>query len=307
VIKELMKSTEELNKKYAIHGKIEFVPGKNPGFINAVVKNGLSECVVSLYGGHVMSYRPDGKTDLLWMSKFSYFEEGKPIRGGIPVCWPWFGGHPSDPKMPSHGFARISQWNVKSVSEGKDFTELRLSLTDRDLSDERFRTHPFELELSVKCGKKLEVELSTVNTGKVDLKLTEALHSYFSVSDIKKVFISGLDGAEYVETAGGIRENKRQKGDILFSSEVDRLYSGSVCACVISDPGLSRKIRISKAGSRTTVVWNPWIAKSAKMPDYGDNEYPEMVCVETANAASDSVTVTPGKTHGMKTVISSEN
>ena len=116
-----MNRTEELNKKYSIPGKIEFISGRNPGFINAVVRNALSECVVSLYGGHVMSYKPGGETDLLWMSKFSYFEEGKPIRGGIPVCWPWFGGHPSDLKMPSHGFARISQWNVKSVFEGKGF------------------------------------------------------------------------------------------------------------------------------------------------------------------------------------------
>ena len=300
-----MNKTEDLNAEYSIPGKIEFIAG-NGGFINAVVRNGSSECVVSLYGGHVMSYKPEGKDDLLWMSKFSYFEEGKPIRGGIPVCWPWFGAHPSVTEMPSHGFARISQWNVKSVSAGKSFTELVLSLTDKDLSDKRFRAQPFELELSVKCGKKLEVELSTLNTGKTDFKLTEALHSYFSVSDINKVSVSGLDGAGYVETAGGTRENRIQSGDILFGSEVDRLYSGSVCDCVISDPGVGRKIRISKAGSRTTVVWNPWIAKSAKMPDYGDNEYPEMVCVETANASSDSVTVAPGKTHRMKTIISSE-
>ncbi len=301
-----MNKIEELKRKYSIPGKVEFISGKN-GFVNAVVRNGSSECVVSLYGGHVMSYKPEGKDDLLWMSKFSYFEEGKPIRGGIPVCWPWFGGHPSGPEMPSHGFARISQWNVKSVSDGKSFTELILSLTDKDLSDKRFTAQPFELELSVKCGKKLEVELSTLNSGKTDFKLTEALHSYFSVSDIRKVSISGLDEAGYVETAGGIRENRVQSGDILFSSEVDRVYSGSVCDCLISDPGLGRKIRISKGGSRTTVVWNPWIAKSAKMPDYGDNEYPEMVCVETANAASDSVTVGPGNTHKMKTVISSED
>ena len=180
-----MTRTEELNVKYSIPGKIEFIAG-NGGFINAVLRNGSSECLVSLYGGHVMSYKPEGKNDLLWMSKSSYFEEGKPIRGGIPVCWPWFGGHPSGSEMPSHGFARISQWNVKSVSDGKSFTELVLSLTDKDISDKRFISQPFELELSVKCGKKLEVCLSTVNSGKNDFKLTEALHSYFSVSDIKK-------------------------------------------------------------------------------------------------------------------------
>jgi glucose-6-phosphate 1-epimerase len=300
-----MNTIEELNAKYSIPGKVEFTSGKGC-FTNAILKNGVSECVVCLYGAHVMSYKPDGKNDLLWMSKFSYFEPGKPIRGGIPVCWPWFGGHPSVPEMPSHGFARISQWNVKSVSEKETFTELILSLTDKDVSDKRFNILPFEIELSVKCGKKLEVELSTLNSGKLDFKLSEALHSYFSVSDIGKVSISGLDKANYIETAGGIRENRTQVGDILFSYEVDRLYPGSVCDCVISDPGLGRKIRISKERSRTTVVWNPWIAKSAKMPDYGDNEYPEMVCVETANAATDSVVIGPGKIHRMKTIISSE-
>jgi glucose-6-phosphate 1-epimerase len=301
-----MDRIEELKEKYSLSGKIEFIAGK-AGFINAVVRNGLSECIVSLYGGHILSYRPEGESDLLWVSKSSYFEQGKPIRGGIPVCWPWFGGHPSIAEMPAHGFARISQWNVKSVSEGKDFTELILSLTDKDVADKRFNTQPFELELSLKCGKTLEVELSTFNTGKSDFNLSEALHSYFSVSDIRSVSISGLDGAGYIETAGGIRENRIQSGDILFSSEVDRLYSASVCDCVISDTGFGRKIRISKAGSRTTVVWNPWIAKSAKMPDYGDNEYPEMVCVETANAASDSVTLKAGETHRMKAIISSRN
>jgi glucose-6-phosphate 1-epimerase len=298
-----MKIIEELNEKYSIPGKIEFISGKG-GFVNAVLKSGASECVVSLYGGHVMSFKPDGKADLLWMSKSSYFEEGKPIRGGIPVCWPWFGGHPAIPEMPSHGFARISQWNVKSVSGGKSFTGLVLSLTDRDVSGTKFRTQPFELELSVKCGKKLEVELSAVNSGETDFKLTEALHSYFSVADIRNVSISGLEGAEYVETAGGLRESRTQSGEIVFSSEVDRLYSSPDGDCVICDPGAGRKIRISKGGSGTTVVWNPWIAKSAKMPDFGDDEYTGMVCVETANAVSGGVTVEPCKTHRIKTVIS---
>ncbi len=300
-----MNKIEELKRKYSIPGKVEFISGKG-GFVNAVVRNGASECVVSLYGGHVMSYKPEGKDDLLWMSKFSYFEEGKPIRGGIPVCWPCFGAHPSDKEMPSHGFARISQWNVKSVSEEESFTELVLSLSDKDISGKKFMTQPFDLELSVKCGKKLEVELSTLNSGKTDFNLTEALHSYFSVSEIRKVSISGLEQVGYFETVDGIRENRIQSGANLFNSEVDRVYSGTVSDCVISDPGFERKIRISKEGSRTTVVWNPWIAKSAKMADFGDNEYPEMVCVETANAATDRITVSPGKTHRMKTILSSE-
>lgn len=294
-----------LNEKYSIPGNIEFVTGK-ADFVNAVVRNGQAECVVSLYGGQVMSFRPDGRDDLLWMSKSSYFEKGKPIRGGIPVCWPWFGDNPSDPKLPSHGFAKTCDWNVKSVSSFENFTELILSLSDRDVPDKRFGTQHFELELSVRCGKKLEVELTTLNSGNSDFKMTESFHTYFSVSDINKAFISGLDGEVYSEKVGDVRKSSIQSGGVTFTTKVARTYSGSVCDCEICDPGYGRKIKISKEGSRTTVLWNPWIAESAKTPDLGDDEYLEMVCVETANAASDSVTIAPGKTHRMKTVISSE-
>jgi len=294
-----------LKEKYSIPGKIEFMPGR-AGFVYAVLRSGFSECVVSLYGGHVMSYKPDGKDDLLWVSEYSYFEDGKAIRGGIPVCWPWFGDNPSSPELPSHGFAKICDWNVKSSSSNENFTELVLSLSDRDVPDKRFGTQPFELELSVRCGKKLEVALATYNSGNSDFKLTESFHTYFSVSDINKVFISGLDGEEYSEKTGETRRKSIQSGPVTFSSKVARTYSGSACDCEICDPGAGRKIKISKAGSRTTVLWNPWIAESAKSPDLEDNAYLEMVCVETANAFSDSVSIAPGEIHRMKTVISSE-
>jgi glucose-6-phosphate 1-epimerase len=297
--------TEELNKKYSIPEKIKFIPGRG-GFTNAILSHGRSECLVSLYGGHVMSYTPDGKDDLLWISKCSYFEKGISVRGGIPVCWPWFGDNLSNPELPSHGFVKTCDWNVKSVSSLANFTEMVLTLTDKDLSDERLRTNPFELELAVRCGKKLELELSTFNTGKYDFNLTESFHSYFSVSDIRQVSISGLEGEEYSEKTGETRRKSIQSGPVTFSSKVARTYSGSACDCEICDPGAGRKIKISKTESRTTVLWNPWIAESAKTPDLEDNAYLEMVCVETANASSDSVMVGPGKTHRMKTVISSE-
>jgi D-hexose-6-phosphate mutarotase len=294
-----------LNEKYSIPGIIEFVSGK-AGFVNALVRHGLSECIVILYGGQVMSFRPDGRDDLLWMSKSSYFEKGKPIRGGIPVCWPWFGDNPTDPDLPSHGFAKICDWNVKSVSIHENFIEMVLSLNDKDIPDKRFGMRPFELELSIRCGQKLELELATYNSGKSDFKLTESFHSYFSVSDINKVFISGLDGEEYSEKTGETRKKSIQSGSVLFSSKVARTYDGSVCECEIHDSGFGRKIKIAKAGSRTTVLWNPGIVKSSKTPDLGDDDYLEMLCVETANAFSDSVTVPSGKTHRMKTVISPE-
>ncbi len=296
---------EELNEKYSIPGRLEFVRGKED-FILAELRNPHSRCTVSLYGAHVLSFKPEGREDILWMSGFSFFEKGKPIRGGIPVCWPWFGAHTSDNAMPSHGFARISRWNVKSASNDDGVTELVLSLKNTDVNPGKFKVEPFELKLAVRCGKTLEVELLTENNGMENFIVSEALHSYFSVSDIGRVSISGLDGAAYIDTVNGLHASKVQSGDVRFDSEVDRIYSKSVCDCIISDSGSARRIKVSKTGSRTTVIWNPWIAKAARMPDFGNEEYRSMVCVETANAGTDKVSIPPGRNHGMKTVISCE-
>lgn len=296
---------EELNRKSSIPGRLEFVHGKE-GFILAELCNPHSRCTVSLYGAHVLSFKPEGREDILWMSGSSFFEIGKPIRGGIPVCWPWFGAHTSDAAMPSHGFARISQWNVKSASDNDGVTELVLSLKNVDINPEKFKVQPFELELAVRCGKTLEVELATENNGTEDFIVSEALHSYFAVSDISRVSISGLNGAAYIDTVNGIHADKVQSGNVMFDSEVDRIYSRSVCDCIISDPGSGRRITVSKTGSKTTVVWNPWVAKAARMLDFGNEEYHSMVCVETANADTDKISIPPGRRHSMKTIISCE-
>ncbi len=295
-----MKNLGTLNKEFSVAGRLEFVTGKG-GMILAEMRCPPAKCAVSIYGGHVLSFMPDGRNDVLWMSASSFFEKGRPIRGGIPVCWPWFGAHPSDKSMPSHGFARISDWIVKSAScAGEDFTELVLSLDNSCIDPERFNVQPFNLELAVRCGKSLELELITENRGTEEFTVSEALHSYLAVSEIGRIAVSGLDGAGYIETAGGIHERRTQSGDVTFDREVDRVYCGSTADCIISDPGLGRSVKVSKAGSRTTVVWNPWIAKSAKMPDFGDDEYLSMVCVETANAADDALRIPPGGMHGMR-------
>jgi glucose-6-phosphate 1-epimerase len=241
----------------------------------------------------------------LWASRHSYFTPGKAIRGGIPVCWPWFASHPADPGKPAHGFARTSQWSVldsELTSEGA--IRLRLGLTDATATRALW-PHPFQLELRVTVGAALQVELLIRNPGDTTFTCTDALHSYFSVSDNTNVTITGLESTAYLDKVAG-NQRREQSGPITISGETDRVYLDTSADCLIIDPGWQRQIRVAKQGSRTTVVWNPWAEKARQMADFGAEEYRQMVCVETANAADEVITVPAGGEHGLQTTISIE-
>lgn len=285
-----------LNRDFPCEG-VEFVEW-NGGLPAAKLSNPLCEALVSIHGGHVSEYAPKGSKPLLWLSGKSHFEEGKPIRGGIPVCWPWFGSA----AQPAHGFARLRLWRVKSAVRNADGSNtLTLSLSE-DASTLALWPHKFNLELKVCAGASLKVELKASNTGDVPFKLTGALHSYFSASDISNVEVKGLDGAQYIDTLNG--SSHAQRGSVRFSAETDRLYQDTVSPCVIEDSGWGRRIVVGKEGSRSTVVWNPWVEKSRRMPDFGDEEYHSMLCIEAANAGTDVVSLNPGASHVLATSIS---
>lgn len=252
------------------------------------VKNESAEAVIALHGAHVLSYKPAGERDLLWLSEKSWAEADQPIRGGIPVCWPWFGSA-GDPK---HGVARLYNWTLKDAVCKPGSTKLIF---------EPFQWNDLTASVAVTVADKLVVELTTENRGKADFRLSEALHSYFAVSDISKIEISGLDRAEFIDTLNSTRHI--QEGVIRIGAETDRIYDHTPAECVISDPAFAKKIHIRKDGSMSTVVWNPWIAKSKMMPDFGDDEYTGMVCVETTNAANDTRTLAPGKKHTLTTIL----
>jgi len=292
---------ESLNDQFSVPDPLSFKSGPG-GLVVAEIDNALASATVALVGAHVMTFQPKGHEPVLWMSKHSYLEVGKPIRGGIPVCWPWFTEHPTNPDLPNHGFARIVLWNVAATRALPDGgTELRLTLADT----EETRTmwpQGFQLELVVAVGSALTVELAVTNTDPQPVTWTGALHSYFSVRDVAHAAVHGLDGCAYIDTVGP-RERKVQEGPIAFVQETDRVYVDTAAECVIDDPGLDRRIHIAKQGSQTTVVWNPWVEKSKRMPDFGDDEYPGMVGVETANAEDGAVTVAPGGEHRMSAVI----
>lgn len=281
--------------------EIEFTPGPG-GLMVAEIQNSHGHAMVALNGGHVLSFQPRGDRLVLWASAHSHYATGKPIRGGIPVCWPWFGPHSSDTAKPAHGFARTSEWQVLGHDAGAGDTRLRLGLADSDASRALW-PHAFELELIITVGLALDVELVIRNTGATAFTCTGALHSYFAVSHISSVVIHGLEGCAYLDK---VQNHARfeQAGAIDITAETDRVYLNTTADCLIADAGWDRAIRVAKRGSQTTVVWNPWSGRARQISDFGDEEFREMVCVETANAADDQIVVPAGGQHRIATTIS---
>jgi len=292
-----MQTVEMLQNSYALPNELTFETGQN-GLMFARIHNQFAEAVVSIQGAHVMSFQPLGALPVLWMSKQSYFQPEKPIRGGIPICWPWFGAHPADSAKPAHGFARNQVWTVTNtlhLSNGATF--LQLGLQDSDATRALW-PFSFALELRVTVGVSLTVEFVVSNPGTETMTFTGALHSYFTVSDVARIAIHGLEQCAYIDKLDEMR-SKIQAEPIMFQGEVDRMYVETTTDCVIVDPGLQRRIRIAKSGSRSNVIWNPWMNKSKQMADFGDDEYHGMVCVETANVATDAISLLPGAQHAL--------
>ena len=281
-----------LNQRFGAPGRIAFRTGE-AGLPIVSLVNPYGACEVSLYGGHVLAYRTTGHMPVLFISKQSAYEPGKPIRGGIPVCWPWFGPSP-DKAQPMHGFARILQWDLQATEYSAEATELRLLLTDSDLT-RRYWPYAFELTLRVWLDQRLNLSLTTVNRDTRPFTLTQAFHPYFQVRHIKDILVRGLDNAPYTDLLTGLAATQQNALDIR--SETDRLYAPGTPECVLHDPGAGRAIALAYTGAKRLVVWNPWINKARAMPDFGDDEYTRMLCIEPANAADDAVTLAPGEQH----------
>jgi len=288
-------SLADLNARFAIPGHLAFEEGPG-GLTVAKVANAQAEAMISLSGGHVMTWNPVGERPVLWLSGYAKFAAGKSIRGGVPICWPWFGPHATESSFPGHGFARTVPWSV-SATEAPDAGTTRLVLKLEQSDATRLQwPHASEAEITLTVGRELTLELTTRNRSSEPFLLGEALHTYFAVSDIRNCPIQGLDGVTYMDKVDG-GQHKRQAGAIAISSEVDRVYLGTAGDCVIEDPAWGRAIRIRKQASESTVVWNPWVEKAEKMGDFGSDGYLGMVCVESGNALDNQVTVPAGGEH----------
>jgi glucose-6-phosphate 1-epimerase len=292
-----MHRMESLRKQFEIPGVVRIEPG-NGGLTKIVVTSPQAGAEIYLQGAHVTRYEPAGKRPVLWMSGSSWFEPGKPIRGGVPICFPWFGPNQENPKLPAHGFARLREWSIESTKHENNLVTITLALKSDDATRALW-PHDFEIRHIIRIGSSLEMSLAVKNISQQAFKFEEALHSYFAVGDIKQVSISGLAGVTYIDKVDGAKTKQQAEPLIRFTGETDRPYLNTEATCIIDDPAAKRKIEISKRGSKVTVVWNPWINKSKAMPDFGDNEWPGMVCVETANVAQHAVQLAPGATHEM--------
>src|SRR4051794_38841531 len=267
-----------------------------------IIENAHARAEVYFQGAHVTAWHPAVATDpILWMSRASLFEPGRPIRGGVPICFPWFGPHPADPSAPAHGFARVRDWKLVEAQEASGDVTLVLELAGEALSPHW--AHRFRARHRITVGTVLRLELEVHNDDVDAFTFEEALHSYFAVRDIHETTITGLEGTEYLDKVGGLTRRREGRDPLRFSGETDRVYLDTQADCVIHDAAGQRRISIGKAGSDATVVWNPWIAKARAMPDFGDDEWPGMVCVETGNVGLCARTLPPGASQTMSAVI----
>jgi len=296
-----MTSFDELNKRFAIPGVTQITAG-NGGLPRISITTPAATAEIYLHGAQVTSWRPVGHEDVIFLSEHSQFETGKAIRGGIPVCFPWFRNKVDDPKAPSHGVVRTKAWELDSVESHGDTVVVSLS-TVSDAETRVWWPYDFHLVHRATIGAELMQELVTTNTGAAPARFEEALHTYYRVGAAAQVRIGGLDGVAYLDNTDGNRE-KRQVGDIVFTAQTDRAYLDTTHAVEIADPVLHRRIRVEKQNSRTTVVWNPWSTGAQTLFDLGDEEWRTMACVEASNMRVYPVDIAPGQQHTMKTVIS---
>jgi len=246
---------------------------------------------IARQGAQLLYWKPKGQAPVVWLSPQAQFKTGKSLRGGTPVCWPWFGPHPENSSLPGHGFARNNEWKMLETTRLRD--ALRISMIFVPTKEQQKDwPHQAELKLSITMGETLEMALTTHNTGTTPFTISQALHTYFHVGDIAKVNVEGLDGKEYIDKVGE-ETRRQQRGQVTIDSEVDRIYLNCPDDLVIVDEELKRRIRINRQGSNSAVVWNPWAEKGAAFGDMGKDGYRNMLCVETTNAAEDTVTLQP--------------
>jgi len=260
------------------------------------IHNRHGSALISLQGAHLLSWIPAGEEDVIWLSEEAKFSAGKSVRGGIPICWPWFGAHASNADFPAHGFARTSNWQVVTTEALGDGNTRITFTTHPQPETEAMWPADTSVQYQLTIGKKLEMELLTHNNGSEAISIGQALHTYFRVGDVSQVLLHGLDDTDYLDKLEDFKR-KIQHGPITVNEEIDRIYLDTTSDCVIEDRLLKRNIIIIKCGSHSTVVWNPWQETADKMGDLGRNGYKHMLCVESSNAADDVVTIEPGKAH----------
>lgn len=270
------------------------------------------ELWVTDQGAQILRYGRCEQRPVIWLSEQAAFEHDHSVRGGIPVCWPWFGALERNPQRvrqmyskengPAHGLVRGLPWQLLEAVTEENSGRLTFAFDTRE--------HPLEnwlgqarIELSICLGERLELQLRNHNLGDRPIAISQALHSYFAVGDIRQVSVEGLEGAHYVDALRDW-ETFRQKKALSFEEETDRLYLRTPSDISIIDPLWQRRIDLQAYGSASAVVWNPWIDKSRRLSHFEHDAWQRMLCIETANVLGDSLLLAPGETHQLNLYIS---
>jgi glucose-6-phosphate 1-epimerase len=297
---------QELNDHFAIHDVLAFDQNEH-GLIRAAITTTACTAELYLQGAHLTRWQPVGQKPVLFLSERSAFEPGKPIRGGIPIVWPWFGPRTAtteDPRTdgPAHGFARTSVWQLAFAALAGNDLHLTLTLGPSDTS-RALGYDDFQLAYEITLGAELKVQLTVANQSDKPLHFEEALHTYFSVGDAQQITLIGLTDTDYLDKTDGFKQKHQKESPLVLTGETDRPYLNTQMDVDVDDPVLNRRISIGKSNSKTTVVWNPWSALCAKLADMEPAGWAGMVCVETANAATNAITLEPGAHHAMQAIV----
>lgn len=268
------------------------------GLHEIVCDNPLASYRVLTQGAQLLTWHPAGAPEVVWTSPHARFLPGKPPRGGTPICWPWFGPH-SNAEYPAHGLVRAREWTLESYTRAADGTDSVHFSTTTSPDTSPLWPHSARLDVTYHLGMSLHLRLETTNLGIEPITITEAVHTYFGVGDVREIEIHGLSGSTYLDRLAS-DARKQQSGPIAITGETDRVYLATGPECSIVDPILNRTIEISSQGGRSKVVWNPWSEKASKLGDLGESDYLQMVCVESGNIADDAVEIAPGERHTLQ-------
>lgn len=292
---------DTLNTLYSLPGTLVFQNGPG-GLPIALITTPHATAAITPYGAHLLSCRfTSHSDDLLFISEKAVFQEGTPIRGGVPICWPWFG--PKQQGLPAHGFARTRMWDIVSSALTPDGGCVIIFELNDTLDTIALWPYRFNLTLQLTIGNTITLELTTHNCGDTTIEITQALHTYFALKSITSTSVTGLEGFTYIDKIDEESE-KIQEGNIHIREETDRVYTYDGSNIVIRDNTLNRNIQIDSKGSKTAVVWNPWIRVCEEKFDLGSEDYKKMICVETANAGTDIITLNPGERHTLSATYS---
>jgi len=287
-----------------IPGIAEILPGQN-NQPKIRITTPAASAEIYLHGAQITSWQPSGHEEVLFLSQESRFEDGKAIRGGIPICFPWFRAKSDNPKAPAHGLVRTKAWQLDSIAQQADKVVVTLS-TASDESTRAWFPHDYRATLQITVGSSLHLEFTAANTGQSPFQFEAALHTYNRVADVANLTILALDQTAYLDN----RDNnnlKLQSGDFHFTRDTDNAYLNTQSPVEILDPTLHRRIRLEKQNSLSTVVWNPWEADAAKLADLGNSEWRQFACVEAANILSAAITLHPGEEHTLTAQITVQN